>query len=422
MRRVLDRNGRLALSVWNNVGIYNTAEADFSDVEVSVSRINVHLPQIALSSGALGAMSAFDPKRTSELINVSERRCALIYGKPPGRKVLRLSLAQGAVLVGHMKRRDFIILLGGAVTWSQSLVAQEKKRLQLVGILANEAWPPLDGLRSGLRELGYIGGQNFNIIYRFAEGRTDRYPALAAELVHFPVDVIVTWGTPASLAAKDATSEIPIIMTSGDPIAVGLVPGLSHPRGNVTGFSTQAADLEGKRLELIGELLGRFSRVVVLSNPTNPYCIVAVESARLAAATLRVQLDVVEIAKESDLDDAFLKVRSIRPDAILVVADPLLANLQPQIAAFLIQNLLPSIYTYREQVLAGGLVSYATNYHELFRRAATVADKILKGAKPSNLPVQQPTKFELVINLKTAKAIGLTVPPTLLSRADEVIE
>ena len=159
-----------------------------------------------------------------------------------------------------------------------------------------------------------------------------------------------------------------------------------------------------------------------MSNPSNPYCIVAVESARLAAAALRVQLDVVEIAKESDLDDAFLKVRSIRPDAILVVADPLLANLQPQIAAFLIQNLLPSIYTYREQVLAGGLVSYATNYHELFRRAATVADKILKGAKPSNLPVQQPTKFELVINLKTAKAIGLTVPPTLLSRADEVIE
>ena len=241
------------------------------------------------------------------------------------------------------------------------LIAQEKKKLQLIGVLANEAWPPLDGLRNELRELGYIGGKNFNIIYRFAEGQADRYPALAAELVHVPVDVIVTWGTPASLAAKDATNEIPIIMTSGDPVAVGLVPGLSHPRGNVTGFSTQAADLEGKRLELIGELLGRFSRVVVFSNPTNPYCIVAVESARLAATALRVQLDVVEIAKESDLDDAFLKVRSMHPDAILVVADPLLANLQPKIAEFLIQNRLPSIYTYREQVLAGGLVSYATN-------------------------------------------------------------
>jgi putative ABC transport system substrate-binding protein len=321
-----------------------------------------------------------------------------------------------------MKRRELIVLLGAAVTWPQSLIAQEKKKRQLIGVLANEAWPPLDALRKELRELGYIGGQNFNIIYRFAEGQADRYPALAAELVHVPVDVIVTWGTPASLAAKDATNEIPIIMTSGDPVAVGLVPGLSHPRGNVTGFSTQAADLEGKRLELIGELLGRFSRVVVFSNPTNPYCIVAVESARLAATALRVQLDVVEIAKQSDLDDAFLKVRSIRPDAILVVADPLLANLQPKIAEFLIQNRLPSIYTYREQILGGGLVSYATNYYELFRRAATVADKILKGAKPSNLPVEQPTKFELVINLKTAKALGLTVPPMLLSRADEVIE
>jgi putative ABC transport system substrate-binding protein len=321
-----------------------------------------------------------------------------------------------------MKRREFIIFVGGAVIYPRALFAQEKKKFQIIGILANEAWPPLQGLRNELRELGYIGGQNLNIIYRFAEGQADRYPALAAELVQMPVDVIVTWGTPASLAAKDATSDIPIIMTSGDPVAVGLVPGLSHPRGNVTGFSTQAADLEGKRLELIGELLGQFTRVVVLSNPSNPYCIVAVESARLAAAALRVQLDVVEIAKESDLDDAFLKVRSTRPDAILIVADPLLANLQPKIAEFLTQNQLPSIYTYREQVLAGGLVSYATNYYELFRRAATMADKILKGAKPSNLPVQQPTKFELVINLKTAKAIGLTVPPTLLARADEVIE
>ena len=321
-----------------------------------------------------------------------------------------------------MKRREFIVLLGAAVTWPQSLIAQEKKKHQLIGVLANEAWPPLDALRNELRELGYIGGKNFNIIYRFAEGQADRYPALAAELVRVPVDVIVTWGTPASLAAKDATNEIPIIMTSGDPVAVGLVPGLSHPRGNVTGFSTQAADLEGKRLELIGELLGRLSRVVVFSNPTNPYCIIAVESARLAATALRVQLDVVEIAKQSDLDDAFLKVGSIGPDAILVVADPLLANLQPKIAEFLIQNRLPSIYTYREQVLAGGLVSYATNYYELFRRAATVADKILKGANPSSLPVEQPTKFELIINLKTAKALGLTVPPMLLSRADEVIE
>jgi putative ABC transport system substrate-binding protein len=322
-----------------------------------------------------------------------------------------------------MRRREFIGLVGGAFfAWPQCLLAQERKKIQLVGVLANEAWPPLDGLRHGLRDLGYIGGRSFNIVYRFAEGQAERYPVLATELVQMPVDVIITWGTPASLAARAATREIPIIMTSGDPVAVGLVAGLAHPRGNVTGFSTQAADLEGKRLELIGELLGRFSRVVVFSNPTNPYCIVALESARAAATALRAQVDVVEITKESDLDGAFAKVRGILPDAILVVADPLLANLQPKIAEFLLQNRLPSIYTYREQVLAGGLVSYATNYYELFRRAATVADKILKGAKPSDLPVEQPTKFELVINAKTAKAIGLTVPATLLARADEVIE
>ena len=322
-----------------------------------------------------------------------------------------------------MRRREFITLIGAVgIAWPRSLLGQERKKIQLVGVLANEAWPPLDGLRNGLRELGYVGGRGFNIVYRFAEGQAERYPALAAELVRMPVDVIVTWGTPASLAAKDATRDIPIIMTSGDPVAVGLVPGLSHPSGNVTGFSTQAADLEGKRLEMMAELLGRFSRGVVLSNPTNPYCIVAVKSARAAAAALRAQLDVVEIANESDLDGAFAKVRDIAPDAMLVVADPLLANLQPKIAGFLLENRLPSIYTYREQVLAGGLVSYATNYYELFRRAATVVDKILKGAKPSDLPVEQPTKFELVINLKTAKALGLTVSPSVLARADEVIE
>ncbi len=322
-----------------------------------------------------------------------------------------------------MRRREFMCLLGGlAITWPRSLVAQERKKFQLVGVLANEAWPPLDGLKSAMQEVGYIGGQNFNIIYRFAEGQAERYPALAAELVRMPVDVIVTWGTPAGLAAKDATGEIPIIMISGDPVAVGLVPGLSRPRGNVTGFSTQAADLEGKRLELIGELLGRFSRVAVFSNPTNPYSTVAVNGARAAAATLHVQLDVVEIAKESDLNGAIGEVERMRPDAVLVVADPLLANLQPQITAFLLKSRLPSVYTYREQVLAGGLVSYATNYYELFRRAATVADKILKGAKPSDFPVEQPAKFELVINMKTAKAIGLTIPPMLLARADEIIE
>jgi putative ABC transport system substrate-binding protein len=322
-----------------------------------------------------------------------------------------------------MRRREFITLLGGAAAvWPQALLAQRMDRVRRIGILANEPWPPLDGLRDGLRGLGYIDGQNLNLLYRYAEGEAERFAPLVAELVQLPVDVIVTWGTPPSLAAKAATRAIPIIMTSGDPIAVGLVPGLAYPGGNVTGLSTLAAELEGKRLELMRELLPRFSRVAVLSNPTNPYCAVAVESARRGAMALGVQLDVVNVAGERELDGAFLTLNRMQPDAILVVADPFLASQQARIAAFLVKSRLPSIYTYREQVVAGGLISYATNYHELFRRVAVLTDRILKGAKPGDLPVEQPTKFELVINLKTAKAIGLEIPPMLLARADEVIE
>jgi len=322
-----------------------------------------------------------------------------------------------------MRRRQFITFLGAmAVAWPLAARAQRGTKIFRVGILANEKWPPLDGLRSGLRELGYIEGQNLELVHRYVEGQPERYAAFAAELVGQPVDIVVTWGTPASLAAKNATRTIPIIMTSGDPVAVGLVPGLAHPQGNVTGFSTQAADLEGKRLELVNELITDVSRVVVFSNPTNPYCRVAVEHARRAAAVLRWQLDVAEIGNERDLDGAFETLTRLRPSAVLVVADPFLASQQARIADFLMRNRIPSIYTYREQVTAGGLVSYATNYYELFRRAAAMADKIRKGSRPGELPVEQPTKFELVINLKTAKAIGLVVSPSLLSRADEVIE
>src|SRR6516162_1261890 len=321
-----------------------------------------------------------------------------------------------------MRRREFIALGGAAAAWPLAAPAQRLNRSFRVGVLANEEWPPLSGLRDGLRDLGYIEGRTLELVSRYAEGQPARYPVLAGELIARPVDVIVTWGTPASLAAKDATATIPIIMTSGDPVAVGLVPGLAQPHGNVTGFSTQAAELEGKRIELVNELIAGVSSVVVLSNPTNPYCAIAIDQARRAAAVLKVPLEVVEIEKEQDLDDAFRNLARVRPSAVVVVADPFLASQQPRIAEFLIQNRIPSIYTYREQVTAGGLISYATNYYELFRRAAVMADKIRKGSKAGDLPVEQPTKFELVINLKTAKAIGLVVPPALLSRADEVIE
>jgi putative ABC transport system substrate-binding protein len=273
-----------------------------------------------------------------------------------------------------------------------------------------------------MRALGYIDERGLHFEYRFAEGRAERYHALAAELVRLPVDAIVAWGTPASLAAKQATGTIPIVMISGDPIAVGLVPGLARPGANVTGLSTLAADLEGKRIELLKELLANLARVAVLSNPTNPFCIVAVESARAAATTLHLDLEVVEAAGERDLDRAFLTLGRQRPDAVLTVADPFLTSQRTRVAAFMIENRFPSMYTYREDVLAGGLISYATNYYDVFRRAAILTDKIPNGAKPADLPIQQPTKFELVINLNTAKALGLDVPPMLLARADEVIE
>jgi putative tryptophan/tyrosine transport system substrate-binding protein len=321
-----------------------------------------------------------------------------------------------------MKRREFITLLGGAVIAAPFAgTAQRSTEVRRVGVLANEPWPPLEGLRDGMRGLGYVENQGLQFKYRFAEGRAERYPALAAELVRLPADAIVAWGTPASLAAKQATDTVPIVMVSGDPIAVGLVPGLARPGANVTGLSTLAADLEGKRIELPKELLASLARVAVLSNPTNPFCVVAVERARVAVQALHLDLEVVEAAEERGLEHAFGKLSRQRPDAILTIADPFLTSQRTRIATFMIENQLPSMYTYREDVLAGGLISYATNYYDIFRRAAILTDKVLKGAKPADLPIQQPIKFELIINLRTAKALGIEVPPMLLARADEVI-
>jgi putative ABC transport system substrate-binding protein len=322
----------------------------------------------------------------------------------------------------HATRRQFITLLGAVAAWPLDAIAQRSAEVRRVGVLANEPWPPLEGLRDGMRGLGYIEKQSLYFEHRFAEGRAERFPALAAELVRLPADAIVAWGTPAGLAAKQATGTVPIVIISGDPIAVGLVPGLSHPAGNVTGLSTVAAELEGKRIQLLKELLANLARVAVLSNPTNPFCNVAVEHARVAAMALHLDLDVVEASDERELDRAFLTLSRQRPDAVLTVADPYLTSQRRRIAAYMVENRFPSMYTYREDVLAGGLMSYATNYYDIFRRAAILTDKILKGAKPADLPIQQPTQFEFVINLKTAKALGLDIPPSLLALADEVIE
>jgi putative tryptophan/tyrosine transport system substrate-binding protein len=322
-----------------------------------------------------------------------------------------------------MRRRTFITLLGGAAaSWPLVARGQQAERVRRIGVLANEPWPPLDGLRQGLRELGYVEGKNIHIEYRFAEGRVERYAAFAVELVGLQVDVIVSQGTPATLSARKATSSIPIVMSVGDPVGAGVVADLARPGGNVTGLSTQGAEGEGKRLELLKELLPSLSRVAVLSNPANPYCVIAVQQARRGATALRLQLDVLDASEPGELDPALLKMIRSRPDAALVIADAVLAGQRVHIAEFMLARRLPSIYTYREHVVSGGLISYSTSYFDLFRREALFIDKIFKGAKPGDLPVEQPTKFELLINLKTAKVLGITIPPTLLARADEVIE
>ena len=322
-----------------------------------------------------------------------------------------------------MRRREFITLLGGAVVaWPVAALAQTPGRLWKIGVLANESWPPLEGLRDGLRDLGYVEGKTHLFVYRFAQGNAERFPALASELVSLPVDLIVSWGTPASLAAHKATDTIPIVMSAGDPIGAGLVAGLARPGGNITGMSVQMAEQEGKRLELLKKLLPSFSRVAVLSNPSNPYCAIAVAEARSGATALNLQFDLIETSDARSLDAAFLTLSRTRPDAVLVVADPFLAGERVRIADEMIKNKLPSIYSYHEHVRAGGLMTYTTNYYDVFRRQGLFIDKIFKGAKPGDLPVQQPTKFDLMLNLKTAKALDLEIPPSLLALADEVIE
>src|SRR6266478_5346503 len=255
----------------------------------------------------------------------------------------------------QLRRRDFITLLGGAAAaWPAAVTAQAPGQFWKIGVLANEPWPPLEGLRDGLRDLGYVEGKTHLFVYRFAQGNAERFPALASELVSLPVDLIVAWGTPASRAAHRATDTIPIVMSAGDPIGAGIVTGLARPGRNVTGMSVQMAEQEGKRLELLKGLLPSFSRVAVLSNPSNPYCVIAVREARLGATALGLQLDLVDVSDSRDLDDAFLTLSRARPDAVLVVADPFLAGERARIAEQMIKMRLPSVYSYHENVVAGG--------------------------------------------------------------------
>ena len=281
----------------------------------------------------------------------------------------------------------------------------------------------LEAFRQGLRELGYVEGQNIAIESRWAEGQYDRYPALAADLVRSKVDVIVAQSGAATRAAQQATRTIPIVMSlSNDAVGSGLVASLARPGGNVTGLTIMAPDLAGKQFQLLKEVVPKVSRVALLTNPANPASAPFLREAEVAARALGVRLQTLEARDPQEIDSAFAAMTRERAGALLIHADALFGNQRRQIAELATKRRLPAVYGVREYAEAGGLMAYGANHIDLVRRAATFVDKILKGAKPGDLPVEQPTKFDLVINLRTAKAIGLTIPPSVLQRADQIID
>jgi putative tryptophan/tyrosine transport system substrate-binding protein len=329
------------------------------------------------------------------------------------------------LLSRHTRRREFIAFLGVAV-WPVVAHTQQAGKIYQIGMftagapLLSKTWSIFT---NGLKELGWTEGKNIVFERRYAENNLDRLPELAAELVRLDVDVIVAFGTLAPLAAKQATSTIPIVMTAaGDPIGSGLVASLARPGGNVTGMSLMAPDLAGKRLELLKEVLPRLARVAVIWNAANPYSRLVFEETSGAAETLAIEIQSLEVRGPGDFAGALDSAMRKRVDALVAVEDPLTFNHRMQIADFCAEIRLPGIYGLREFADAGGLMAYGASQEDLFRRTVGFVDKILKGVKPADLPVQQPTKFELIINLKTAKALGLDVPATVLARADEVIE
>jgi ABC-type uncharacterized transport system substrate-binding protein len=325
------------------------------------------------------------------------------------------------------ERRNVVgVILAVVLLVAPSLVAPQPTRTapQVAMLLTGS---PSDGhrmtaaFREGLRDLGYVDGQNIAVIPQWVD-TPQRLSHLATEVVRKNVDVIVTQGTPAAQAAKRATSTIPIVMaTSGDPVAVGLVASLARPGGNVTGNTILAPDLNGKRLELITELVPGISRIAVLSNPTNPITAVDIKTAEAAATGLRVSLHVLEIRDRHDFDRAFKAAKELRAGALLVFADPFILANRNRIAKLAVESRLPAIFGISGFAAAGGLADYGPDLAAMFRRAATYVDKILKGARPADLPVEQPTRLELVINTATAKTLGLQIPQSILLRADRVI-
>src|SRR5215471_17880058 len=328
-----------------------------------------------------------------------------------------------------MERREFITLFGGVAAWPLAARAQQAGKIPRIGYLSpGSASPgPLayhDEFQRGLRELGYVEGRNIVVEYRFAEGKFDRLDKLAADLVRLNVDVIVSVVTQASLAAKNATNTIPIVIVSvADPVGAGLVASLARPGANVTGTSAMTSEVIGKSLALLKQTVPTASPVAVLWNPNNvTYQGQIMRETEVAAGKLGVELRTFGVRAPDEFDRTFAAITRARAASLLVLPDPLFSAYTARIADLADESRLPAMYGLKEDAAAGGLLAYGPKYADLYRRAASYVDKILKGAKPADLPVERPTKFEFVINLKTAKTLGLTIPPGILAIADEVIE
>ena len=324
-----------------------------------------------------------------------------------------------------MKSNATLWLLAIFLATTVSAKAQQSTKIPRLGLLmalSPEESVDIKAFRQGLSALGYVEGKNVAFEYRYAEGKMDRLPALAAELVTLKVDVIVALTPPAARAAKNATKTIPIVMRStDDPVASGLVDSLARPGGNVTGLTSISTDLIGKRLEILKESVTAARRVAVLRNPTAPDAALKWQEVETAGRALKLPLQSVEVSSAADFASAFKNAMTRRAQALFVLRNPLIVNNRAKIADLAVKHRLPAVYDDREFVEAGGLMSYGTDLADLHRRAATYVDKILKGTKPADLPVEQPMKFEFIVNLKAAKQIGLTIPPNVLARADRVI-
>jgi putative ABC transport system substrate-binding protein len=327
-----------------------------------------------------------------------------------------------------MRRRKFVALLGGAMAAWPFAARPQQKAMPVIGVLStgspsDSSGPFMGAFRQALSEAGYVEGQNLAIEYRWAEGNYDRLPALAADLVGRKVDLIMASSPPAARAAKSATSTIPIVFRGGgDPVGDGLIASLARPGGNLTGVSFVADELTAKRLELLSELVPRAAVIALLVNPNNANTERVIRVEQEAARTKGLQLHVLKAGSESEIDSAFASLVQLHVDALVLGADPFLSGRRGRLVALASRHAVPAIYAWREFAHSGGLISYGASLTSAYRLVGIYAGKVLKGAKPADLPVQQPTTFELVINRKTANALGLEVPPTLVARADEVIE